>query len=53
MNYTLWEDPVVMGVLCAPRPPLDSYSRLDGLGFWPMGLLNNTQNGRFRKIEIL
>jgi len=53
MNYTLWEDPVVMGVLCAPRPPLDSYSRLDGLGFRPMGLLNNTQNGRFRKIEIL
>jgi hypothetical protein len=29
--YTLWEDPVVRGVLCTPRLSLDSFSRLDAL----------------------
>jgi hypothetical protein len=36
MNYTPWEDPLVMWVLCAPRLPLDSFSRLDELGTSPI-----------------
>jgi hypothetical protein len=36
MNYTLWEDAVAMGVLCALRLPLDSFSRLDELGTSPI-----------------
>ncbi len=34
--YTPWEEPGVRGVLCAPRLPLDSFSRLDALETSPI-----------------